>query len=77
VTRPFRYGPGNTSVLDMTGKTLRRWRVLAPAMSLGRGARWLCECLDCGTQHVARGSELRGNGVACPGCKARKGEVRA
>jgi DNA-directed RNA polymerase subunit RPC12/RpoP len=77
LSRPIRFGKGNTASLDMTGQTLRRWRVLSPAMSLGRGARWLCVCLDCGTQHTARGSELRGNGVACPGCKARKSEARA
>lgn len=79
MSRPFQFrrGGGNTAATDMAGQTLGRWRVVAPAMSLGRGARWLCECLRCGRRHTARGSELRKDVVACPGCKAQAKEARA
>lgn len=71
--RPWRFGRGNTVRADMTG-TVGRWRIVGPAMTLGNGARWSVECLDCGHRVTARGTDLRRGRVGCPGCKERNGD---
>jgi hypothetical protein len=69
--RPWRFGRGNTVRTEMP-ETVGRWRIVGPSMSLGNGARWSAECVLCGGQVTARGTDLRRNRVACPGCKAKE-----
>ena len=63
--------PGNIARNDLTGKTLGRWQITGPAMSLGTGARWHCRCVDCGHELAALGTALRRIRVGCPGCRAQ------
>lgn len=46
------------TVEDLTGQRFGLVTVLAPAQSLGTGARWKCRC-ECGAERFIRGCELR------------------
>lgn len=56
--------------VNMTGRTLGRWRVLGRDYSAPSGpgihARWVCRC-ECGTERSVSGSVLRTNSSSC-GC---------
>jgi len=53
--------------IDEVGNRYGMLTVLAPAPSLGRGARWLCQC-DCGNTITVEGGRLRqGSNRSC-GC---------
>jgi hypothetical protein len=67
--RPFVTRPRNVAVLDMTGQTIGRLRVVRSAPSLGRGARWHCACVDCGASVVGKGSDIRRGRVGCQQCR--------
>jgi hypothetical protein len=73
--RCFRFGKGNTRKAAMPA-TIGRWRVLRPMMTLGAGARYGLECMDCAHTMTARGSDVRRRGMTCPKCRAtQKQEV--
>jgi hypothetical protein len=66
-------GPAMTRLIDITGKRLGRWTVLAihPERSPGGEAVWICYC-DCGTKRDVTGHSLRsGNSTNC-GCLRRE-----
>lgn len=59
------------SLIDMTGKRVGRWTVLARNGRIGRNAAWLCRCV-CGREGTVMGSMLRaGKSLSC-GCLAKE-----
>lgn len=58
----------NPRLVDITGQTFSRWRVIEQSGNTNRGgAVWLCEC-ECGTIRPVIGADLRqGKSVSC-GC---------
>jgi hypothetical protein len=56
--------------IDLTGQRFGRWTVLRRAESLGRHARWLCEC-SCGATRPIPSDDLRrGRTRDCGNCEA-------
>ena len=53
--------------IDEVGHRYGMLTVLAPAPSLGQGARWLCKC-DCGNTVIAMGNHLRSGSKKSCGC---------
>ena len=69
-------GRGQGKLIDMTGQTFGRLRVVGQAdASGGSQARWRCVC-DCGAEAVARGDSLRSGHTTSCGCeRARHGRL--
>lgn len=58
---------GVSALGDFSGRRYGRWTVVRPALSRGRGRRWLCRC-DCGAENdVAQRSLVGGKSESC-GC---------
>ena len=52
------------------GKRYGKWTVIDKGPSLGRRARWLCEC-DCGARELVLASNLRSGASQSCGCQTR------
>lgn len=45
-------------IIDITGKTFGKWKVIEFAGIISRAAYWLCKC-ECGTERIVNGKNLR------------------
>lgn len=53
--------------IDMTGKVVGRWLVIAPAANRGKNTRWLCRC-TCGNERLVNLGSLQNNESQSCGC---------
>lgn len=57
---------------NLNGKMFNRWKVIRFSHKVGYGKYFICQCLDCGTEHTLYiQSVISGKSKSC-GCKSRK-----
>lgn len=62
-------------VKNEVGHRYGKLTVLAPALSTGHGARWVCKC-DCGNTITTEGWKLRRGTIASCGCTWKRADVK-
>lgn len=64
-------------IIDLTGQTFGKWKVIQKTDKRGadRSVMWECECLGCGVHSLINGSNLR-NGHSSKGCPSCRSSVQ-